>query len=107
MIGGHPHVLQGMEYVDGKPIIYSLGDFWFNHETKYTGVLKLNIGFEGLKEMSFVPCLQTGYTTQYLDTAEDQEELYSFLENLSPNIEIDSKGVITQNVDISASRKVR
>ena len=107
VIGGHPHVLQGMEYVDGKPIIYSLGDFWFNHETKYTGVLKLNIGFEGLKEMSFVPCLQTGYTTQYLDTAEDQEELYSFLENLSPNIEIDSKGVITQNVDISASRKVR
>lgn len=96
VIGGHPHVLQGMEYVDGKPIIYSLGDFWFNHETKYTGVLKLNIGFEGLKEMSFVPCLQTGFTTQYLDTAKEQEKLYSFLENLSPNIEIDSKGVITQ-----------
>lgn len=96
VIGGHPHVLQGMEYVDGKPIIYSLGDFWFNHETKYTGVLKLNIGFEGLEEMSFVPCLQTGFTTQYLDAAEEQEKLYSFLEKLSPNIEIDSQGVITQ-----------
>lgn len=96
VIGGHPHVLQGMEYVDGKPIIYSLGDFWFNHETKYTGVLKLNIGFDGLKEMSFVPCFQTDFTTQYLDTAKEQEKLYEFLENLSPNIEIDSKGIITQ-----------
>lgn len=95
VIGGHPHVLQGIEYVDGKPIVYSLGDFWFNHETKYTGVLKLNIQYEGLKEMSFVPCLQTNFTTQYLDTAEEQKKLYDFLEQLSPNIEIDEKGVIT------------
>lgn len=97
VIGGHPHVLQGIEYVDGKPIVYSLGDFWFNHETKYTGLLKLNIGFEGLKEMSFVPCIQTDFTTQYLDTAQAQEELYSFLKKLSPNANIDSQGVITQN----------
>ena len=40
VVGGHPHVLQGMEYVDGKPIVYSLGDFWFNGETKYTGLFK-------------------------------------------------------------------
>ena len=97
VIGGHPHVLQGIEYVDGKPIVYSLGDFWFNHETKYTGLLKLNIGIEGLQEMSFVPCLQTNYTTQYLDTAEKQEKLYSFLEELSPNVEIDSRGVLTES----------
>ena len=96
VIGGHPHVLQGIEYVDGKPIIYSLGDFWFNHETKYTGVLKLNIQYEGLKEMSFVPCLQTNFTTQYLERSEEQEELYDFLEELSPNIQIDSQGIITQ-----------
>lgn len=96
VIGGHPHVLQGMEYVDGKPIVYSLGDFWFNHETKYTGVLKLHISQEGLEEMSFVPCLQTNFTTQYLAAKEEQEEVYSFLEMLSPNIQIDSNGIITQ-----------
>lgn len=96
VVGGHPHVLQGIEYVDDHPIVYSLGDFWFNSETKYTGVLKLNIGIEGLKEMAFVPCLQTNYTTQYLDTAEEQEELYTFLEDLSINIKIDSNGVITE-----------
>lgn len=94
VVGGHPHVLQGMEYVDGKPIVYSLGDFWFNSETKYTGLLQLRIDFDGLKEMSFVPCLQTNYTTQYIETTEEQEKLFTFLESLSPNIQIDENGII-------------
>ena len=47
VVGGHPHVLQGMEYMDGKPVIYSMGDFWFNGETKYTGLLNLEISVDG------------------------------------------------------------
>ena len=96
VVGGHPHVLQGLEYVDGKPIIYSMGDFWFNDETKYTGLLKLDITIDGLEEMSFVPCLQTGYTTQYLKETAEQRELYDFLQGLSPNAVIDDNGVITE-----------
>jgi poly-gamma-glutamate synthesis protein (capsule biosynthesis protein) len=94
VVGGHPHVLQGIEYVDEKPIVYSLGDFWFNDETKYTGLLKLNIMKDGLKEMSFVPCLQTGYTTQYISDAQGQRELYDYLQGLSPNIIVNDVGVI-------------
>ena len=96
VVGGHPHVLQGMEYVDGKPIVYSLGDFWFNSETKYTGLLKLRIDFDGLKEMAFVPALQTNYTTQYIEATEKQRKLFDFLEELSINIKIDDNGIITQ-----------
>ena len=107
VVGGHPHVLQGMEYVDGKPIVYSLGDFWFNGETKYTGLLKLQIDIDGLREMSFVPALQTGYTTQYLDAEEEQMELFGFLENLSPNVEIDQTGVIEYNNNDRNKRKIK
>lgn len=96
VVGGHPHVLQGIEYADGKPIIYSMGDFWFNDETKYTGLLKLEITYDGLQEMSFVPCLQTGYTTQYISDKAEQREMYDFLQGLSPNAVIDDAGVITQ-----------
>lgn len=96
VVGGHPHVLQGMEYIDGKPVVYSMGDFWFNDETKYTGLLKLDIGPKGLDEMSFVPCLQTGYTTQYIKEKEKQAEFYDFFEELSPNLEIDKKGVFKE-----------
>lgn len=30
LVGAHPHVLQGIEYYNGKPIVYSLGNYIFN-----------------------------------------------------------------------------
>lgn len=30
VVGGHPHIIQGMEYWNGKPIYYSLGNMWFD-----------------------------------------------------------------------------
>ena len=32
VIGSHPHVLQGVEYYKGKPIVYSLGNFIFRKQ---------------------------------------------------------------------------
>lgn len=38
VIGHHPHVLQGMEFISGRPVFYSLGNFvfdqWFSVETQ-------------------------------------------------------------------------
>lgn len=96
VVGGHPHVLQGMEYIGGKPVIYSMGDFWFNGETKYTGLLNLDISPEGLEQMLFTPCLQTGFTTQYISDPGEQREMFDFLEGLSPNVQIDDSGVVTE-----------
>ncbi|OGU02505.1 MAG: hypothetical protein A2085_08910 [Gemmatimonadetes bacterium GWC2_71_10] len=36
VIGHHPHVPQGWETVDGKPIVYSLGNFVFRQRTAWT-----------------------------------------------------------------------
>lgn len=96
VVGGHPHVLEGIGYIDGKPIVYSMGDFWFNDETKYTGLLNLDITYDGLKEMSFTPCLQTDYTTQYISDESEQREMFDYLEGLSDGVKIDDGGVITK-----------
>ena len=96
VVGGHPHVLEGIGYIDGKPIVYSMGDFWFNDETKYTGLLNLDITYDGLKEMSFTPCLQTDYTTQYISDESEQREMFDYLEGLSDGVKIDDGGVITE-----------
>ena len=95
IIGGHPHVLQGMEYLEGKPVVYSLGDFWFNGETKYTGLLNLQVSIDGLRQMQFIPCIQTGYKTLYLEQEEEQRKLFDYLQNLSENITIDRAGIIS------------
>lgn len=39
VIGSHPHVLQGMEFYQGKPIFYSLGNFIFNREIERTAAV--------------------------------------------------------------------
>jgi len=36
VIGHHPHVPQGIEYLDGRPIVYSLGNFVFKQGQPWT-----------------------------------------------------------------------
>ena len=95
IIGSHPHVLQGMGFVDGKPVVYSLGDFWFNGETKYTTIVNLEVDIDGLEELSVLPCRQEGYETHYISDELGQGAFYDYLRGLSPETLIDTNGVVT------------
>ncbi|MCH5339577.1 MAG: CapA family protein, partial [Acetatifactor sp.] len=79
IIGSHPHVLQGIGYVDEKPVVYSLGDFWFNGETKYTAIVNLKVTIDGLVELSVLPCIQEGYETHYISEESEQKAFYDYL----------------------------
>lgn len=97
VIGAHSHCLQGMEYYDGKPIIYSLGNYWFNEKTLDTMLIDLHFyGDDGEQnlEVKVLPGVQSNYTTRYADTPEEQERIYSFLEEISVNVEITGDGVV-------------
>ena len=94
VIGSHPHVLQGMGYVDGKPVVYSLGDFWFNSETKYTTIVTLKVTIDGLEELSVLPCIQEGYETHYISDESGQSAFFDYLRKLSPETVIDDNGVV-------------
>jgi len=71
IIGTHPHVVQGMEVYQGKPIFYSLGNFIFDQywsvETQRELALgidwqtdRLVIKFYPLQSIKSVPSLMTG-----------------------------------------------
>lgn len=95
VIGAHPHVLQGMEFYNGVPIIYSLGNFWFNTRNIYTGLLKLIISDDAVQPV-FVPGRQSGSETHYLDSADERRSLYDTLEGYMPynKVVIDDEGYI-------------
>ena len=95
IIGSHPHVLQGMGFVDGKPVVYSLGDFWFNGETKYTTIVNMEVTIDGLAELSVLPCRQEGYETHYISDESRQNAFYDYLRELSPGTMIDDNGIVT------------
>lgn len=99
VIGAHSHCLQGMEYYEGKPIIYSLGNYWFNEKTLDTMLLDLHFygnDEESHLEVQVIPAVQSGYRTQIVTEAEEQEHIYSFLEDISVNVEIDEEGKVRE-----------
>lgn len=98
VIGSHAHVLQGIEYYNGKPIIYSLGNFWFNEKTLNSCVFEVDINGKdaSLEGVRFLPCIQKGCRTEYPDTPEEQRKVYDFMEDISFGVKIDDEGIVTE-----------
>lgn len=98
IVGSHSHCLQGMEYYDGKPIIYSLGNFWFNSKTLDSMLVQLHFSGNdegGNLEVSVVPAIQKGAKTKIV-TGSEMQRIFKHLEDISINIEIDENGVVTE-----------
>lgn len=93
IIGGHPHILQKLDLVEGVPVVYSLGNFWFNSKTIETGMIELKLNHTGLKSMRFYPCIQSEKCTSLLQ-GQEAEELLEYMRKISPEVEIDEEGYI-------------
>jgi poly-gamma-glutamate synthesis protein (capsule biosynthesis protein) len=99
IIAGNYHCLQGMEFYNGKPIIYSLGNYWFNSRTLDS--MLINLRFYGDDTASYVgvevvPAIQKGAKTQIVTEESEKERIFSHLEDISINVEIDENGMVTQ-----------
>lgn len=103
VIGAHTHCLQGMEYYQGKPIIYSLGNFWFNDKSLDTMLLQIHLAgadrtseiTAGNVEIQIIPARQENCKTRMLE-GEEGEQLFDYLEGISMGIEIDREGIVRE-----------
>ena len=94
VIGDHPHCLQPIGVIGGVPVIYSLGNFWFNSKTLDTGMVEVVINEEGIVSYQFIPCLQSGCKTALLQDAE-KERVLAFMRSVSEGVQIDGDGYVT------------
>lgn len=94
IIGDHPHCLQPIDYIDDVPVVYSLGNFWFNSKTVDTCLLKVVVNADGLQYLQFVPALQSNCSTKMLYGAE-KDRVLNYMRTISENICIDNEGYIT------------
>jgi poly-gamma-glutamate synthesis protein (capsule biosynthesis protein) len=54
----HPHVLQGIEYIERAPVFYSIGNFAFpssNPAARECVMVNLTIGRDGLESVDLAP----------------------------------------------------
>lgn len=94
VIGDHPHCLQPIGVVGGVPVIYSLGNFWFNSKTLDTGMVEVVIDETGIVSYQFVPCLQSGCKTTLLQ-GEEKERVLAYMRSISEGVQIDGEGYVT------------
>lgn len=94
IIGDHPHVLQEIASVEGVPVIYSVGNYWFNSSTLNTCLVKVKVKDGEMQSFQFIPALQSNCYTQILSGAE-REAVLSYMRGISDTVEIDAEGYVT------------
>jgi len=85
-----------MEFYKGKPIVYSVGNFWFNSKSLDSCVITLKINNELKTEALIVPLEQKGCETRLLTDAAERRALFDRVESYEPmGVVIADDGLIT------------
>ena len=93
VIGAHPHVLQGIEFMDGKPVFYSLGNYIFAQTIARTALVKVEVQPDGEATYSLIPAYaEDGQTRTF--AGDDAVKLFDYMNEISPKAFIDEKGYI-------------
>jgi poly-gamma-glutamate capsule biosynthesis protein CapA/YwtB (metallophosphatase superfamily) len=100
IIGSHPHVLQGMTWHDQKRFTaYSLGNFVFttssNAKANDTLALELTLSKEKIEEVQLWPGQIKFGLVRFLQAEDEKGRVLSRIRALSPHINVDSYGRIT------------
>lgn len=94
VVGDHPHCLQGIDFIDGVPVFYSIGNFWFNSKSLDTGLLKVTLDENGGVLCQFLPALQHDCRTD-LASGTEKKRILDYLQCISPDVTIDENGFIS------------
>ena len=91
VVGCHPHVLQGFEYYNGVPIVYSLGNYLFGNRTGETLLLNAEFSSDGDLKIQLIPCERINGV---LTRIQEPKELFEKLTNLSFGVAISENGIL-------------
>jgi poly-gamma-glutamate synthesis protein (capsule biosynthesis protein) len=94
IVGAHPHVLQKIEFIDGVPVFYSLGNYIFNSKTQDTCLILTTVHKDGAVNIRFVPAIQSDCRVNEA-TGSEYMRIINEMNQMSPGIKIDGNGYIT------------
>lgn len=91
VVGCHPHVLQGFEYYNGVPIVYSLGNYLFGNRDGDTVLLEAAYDSDGAPSIQLIPCKRVNGV---LSRIQHPETLFQHLTNLSFGVTVAEDGTL-------------
>lgn len=93
VIGSHTHCLQGIEYYNGKPIYYSLGNFVFGSDISQSMAVKITLGTDKKATCQLIPVYAAGGCTMKMGES-GASSLYRYMEGISNGIHITEDGTV-------------
>ena len=96
IIGSHPHVLQGVEYIENVPVFYSLGNYVFNDSLDRTAGVKVIVQQDGSATYQLLPANTKSSCTALMDDAGTQN-VYQYMNDISFNVSVDGQGYVTDS----------
>ncbi len=82
IVGAHSHCLQGVSYIEGKPVFYSMGNFIFGYTNEQSAVLKVTVDADGNASFRYIPVYAAGGVT-YLADGEKSAQICQYIDSIS------------------------
>ncbi|MBR4759760.1 MAG: CapA family protein [Lachnospiraceae bacterium] len=96
IVGAHPHCLQGLGMCGQVPVVYSLGNYWFNSKRVDTALLKVVVEEGRLTSLQMIPALQHDCRTDHLEGVE-ADRIIGYLNSISVDgAHLNSSGYLEQ-----------
>lgn len=95
VIGAHTHCLQGIEYIDGKPVFYSLGNFIFGTDISQTMAVQVTVDEDNTLTCRLVGATASGGQTRVMSD-EQQRQLNSYVQGISSGVTVEEDGTVKE-----------
>lgn len=95
VVGSHTHCLQGVEYINEKPVFYSLGNFMFGQNIDRSAILEVTITPAGEISYQYLPVYAEGGVTK-LAEGEKAEQICAYLNKISAGAVIAEDGMVNR-----------
>ena len=98
IVGAHTHILQGAGWREEVPVLYSMGNFWFNMETEDTALAKVTLSGPRTEDaqVQMLPAIQSGGRTE-LASPQDAARILQSLNRVMESGSFDEQGILHKN----------
>jgi poly-gamma-glutamate synthesis protein (capsule biosynthesis protein) len=104
IVGSHSHVPQGVEYYNGVPIFYSMGNYIFNSSNQNVIALKVTVDGKLNPTCQLLACYSEGGKTME-KTGTAATDLYEYIESISfGGVTVDEEGYVHPSEDTTATQ---
>ena len=101
IIGGHTHCLQGVDMIQGVPVYYSLGNFYFSQESEMpsdydTAMTQLIIESDGSIQTKLVPCHFSAGKLSLVKEQSQFQQIIGDVNSYSDHAKLDENGYLVE-----------